>query len=249
MAQDDGDLTPITRDEAVALGWRDAEDGTGTVTRAWDEWFFVDRDQRSWVRTTLQTVRRHLDEEWERIQRSPGDPGGPDPIDIFLARTGGLYAHEHEWLTLAATVRDAVSAYEIYLAKAFDEVLEHHRLQRLKPERTPPWGVLTAWYGLLGIEPRPGPVAEMVELRNILTHRRGELRSAGDRALFAEENGLWGDRLAHLDLDRVLRYMDSLGEATRSVDPVMWAYSWGGLRSPIFTRSHEGGHLGDDPSD
>lgn len=231
---------PISIDEALTLGWRDAEDGTGTVTRAWDEWFFVDQDQRTWVRQSLRWATERYDSEWERIQSEPGDPNGPDPFDLLTRRMGGLLKHEYEWLTLAASVRDAVSAYEIYLAKAFDEVLASHGKRRQAGHRTPNWKALSTYFLILGVDVRPQAVGEILELRNVLTHKRGELRTADDRARFARDSGMWGDRLAHLDLAKVIDFLDELGRATRIVDPLAWAYSWGGQRIPmLLSKMHQ----------
>lgn len=227
---------PISVEEAFALGWHDAQDGTGTVTRAWDEWFFVDQDQRAWVTQSLKWATERYDAEWERIQSEPGDPDGPDPFDLLTTRMGGLLKHEYEWLTLSASVRDAVSAYEIHLAKAFDEVLASHGKRRRREDPTPNWKALSASFLLLGVDVRQDSVGEILGLRNVLTHKRGELRTADDRARFARHSGMWGDRLAHLDLATVIGLLDKLGRATRVVDPVAWAYSYGGKRVPILLK-------------
>lgn len=184
------DWHPISIGEAIALGWQDADDGTGTVTRVWDEWFFTDQDQRAWVTQTLTWANQRYDDEWERIRHEPGDPDGPEPFDLLTRRMGGLMQPEFQWLTLSS----------------------------------------------LDVDVRPNGVAEIVQLRNVLTHSRGELRTPGDRARFAKDTGMWGHRLAHLDLATVTQCLNELGQATRLVDPVAWAYSYARQRIPMLLK-------------
>lgn len=141
--------------------------------------------------------------------------------------------HEHEWMTLAATLRDAVSAYEVYLSKAFDEVLQGHWLERAQPLRTEGWKGLLDFSRLLGVHIKPAAVAEAIDLRNILTHQRGELRHERER----RKHGMYDGRASHLAVlthETVLEHLDALGRATRAVDPLAWAYSWGGARIPAL---------------
>jgi hypothetical protein len=226
------DWKPITREAAVSLGWRDSESGLGTVTFAWDAWFFTDQDQRIWMDQTLSWATERYDAEWAKIQQEPGDPDGPDPIDILMSRLGNLLPHENEWLTLSAVVRDAVTAYEIFLMQAFDEVLQAHGRRRVDHLRTPAWSEMANRYRLIGIDVRSPEIREILNLRNILTHQRGELRRARERDQFGKAAGAWTDRLAHLTPDLVTDYMDELGKATRGIDPIAWAYSSGGQRVP-----------------
>jgi hypothetical protein len=223
----------MTRDDAVALGWRDADNGTGTVTRAWDQWFFVDQDLRAWMDITLTTVHDRYEAEWDNVMHAPGDPDAdPDPLDLLMARIGPLLPGDHEWITFSAVVREAVTAYEIYVTDGFDELLLRHGKQRKRNERTPPWHDLRDSYAIVNLDPKPCGVDEVIQLRNLLTHRRGELRTEYDRRRFADNERVWGNRIAHLTRDNVVEYLDRLGASTREIDPVLWAYSWGTERVP-----------------
>lgn len=181
MTTTGGDLQPISHAAAVARGWRVPGNEMGSVTRAWEEWFHVDQDQRTWTDQTLTWAQEHYEREWDVISRSPAHPDGPDPVEMLYDSLGGLMPHEHEWLTLAATIRDAVSAYEVYLSKAFDEVLEHHGFVRKQRFATARWNELHEFATILGVDIKPPGVATLTDLRNILTHQRGELRQ--ERAL------------------------------------------------------------------
>lgn len=220
----------------MTAGWFDHDNGMGTVTEAWDEWFFIDRDQRQYLEFTLSLAAERYDAEWARAQREPGYADGPDVFDVFYSRVGGLLPIDHEWMTLAAVLRDAMTAYEVYVSKAIDEVLSAHGLQRKNTERTPGWAEMARTCKILGLKPNPEPVKQIIELRDILTHRRGELRTQSDRDRFGEGSESFG-RLAHLTRESVLGYLDQLGAMTRLLDPVLWAYSWGRFRAKPLQRA------------
>lgn len=227
MTEAPEDLPPLTRAEAVGAGWEDGETGCGAVTRAYDEWVFVEKDQRRFLHQTLAMATQRYDAVWEQVKHEPAWDGGPDAIDVFYERIGGLMPHDFEWMALAAVLRDAVTAYEVYLGKAIDEVLQRHGRPREKQDRTPGWPELEQWCRVLGLTPRPSVVHETVSLRDILTHKRGELRTDRDRERFANTDEPFASSLAHLTEEAVFAHMDGLGANVRELDPVMWAYSWG----------------------
>jgi hypothetical protein len=220
--------------DAEAMGWHSPDNEWGSVTAAWEEWSYVDRDQRTWTAQTLAWAQERYDDEWQKIKHSPGNPDGPEPIDLFYDRLDGLMPHEHEWMTLAATIRDAVSAYEVYLSKAFDEVLDQHQLARQDPLRTAPWRYLNSFgRRMLGVDAKPPGVTRVLELRNILTHQRGELRHERDRQQHGRSDGLLG-YVAVLTPEQTIGHLDELSAAVHAVEPLAWAYSWGGLRIPML---------------
>lgn len=215
------------------MGWHAQGDEMGSVTRAWEEWHYVDQDQRTWTGQVLSWANEHYTREWDTISKAPGTPDGPDAVDLLFDRLGGLLPHEHEWLTLAATIRDAVSAYEVYLSKAFDEVLNHHDLARRKRFKTMRWTELIEIGEVLGVDVKPAAVRKVAELRNILTHQRGELRREMERSRYGVAQG-YTSHTAVLTPEITYAHLDDLGRATRDVDPLAWAYSWGGLRAPAL---------------
>lgn len=82
------------------MGWRTPGNEMGSVTAAWEEWLHVDTDQRIWTEQTLAWAQQHYESEWEKIAHSPGDPYGPEPIDLLYDSLQGLMPHEHEWMRL-----------------------------------------------------------------------------------------------------------------------------------------------------
>jgi hypothetical protein len=227
---------PLTRGEAISAGWMDSDIGCGTVTRAYDEWFYVDRDMRQFMSTTLRLATERNDAEWADVMRQPAWDGSPEPVDVFYDRLGGLTPHDYEWMLLAAVLRDAVTAYEVYLGKAFDEVLNRHGRKRRQSDRTPGWRELERSYALLGLKPKTADVKHIIDLRDLLTHRRGALRTEADRSRFSDQDEAFGGYLAHLTEGLVLGYCDVLAQNVRDVDPVMWAYGWGSYRVPALAR-------------
>lgn len=226
--------TPVTRAEALAAGWTHSADGCATATEAYEEWVFVDRDLRRFMQTTLRWTEERYDAEWTAVMREPGWDGAPEPIDIFYDRVGGLMPDDHEWMTLAAVLRDGVTAYEVYLTKAIDEVLRSHGKQRRRADRTPGWGELRDLYAPLGLVPMPPAVADIVDLRHVLTHRRGELRTESERHRFAKRDEPFASTVAQLTEESVVRCLDTLAANVREVDPVCWAYAWGSYRLPLL---------------
>lgn len=229
-----GRWRPLTRAEAVAHGWTLSDhEGCGTVTRAFDEWYFIDKDQRAFLHQTLRWAQERFDAEWQAVMELPAGEDGSDPIDVFYNRVGGLMPHDYEWMTLSAVVRDAVTAYEVYLGTAVDEVLRAHgKRRKQRPDRTPSRKQLSPHLELLGLEESTAQVQETVALRNILTHQRGMLRREEDRRRYASGENAFGAGVAHLTTENVVKHMDLLAATVHTLDPVLWVYSWGTRRVP-----------------
>lgn len=92
------------------------------------------------------------------------------------------------------------------------------------------WDKLVAFYELFDLDVATTAVAEVRTLRHILTHRRGELRTEKQRQSFGLDEPFM-DSVAHLDAEGVERYMDSLAEVVRMVDPAAYDHSWGRVQS------------------
>ncbi|MCZ2857422.1 hypothetical protein [Blastococcus sp. VKM Ac-2987] len=227
---EEGPWRPLTLEEAHELGWYARADGCGHVTRAYDEWQLTSRDQRAYLHLTLRWMEERFQAEWRAILESPGHEDSPDPIDIFEDHIG-MSPGDWHWMTLAAVVRDAVTAYEVYVIKAYAEVCNAHGHPRSLDGSFPQFRKVREACRLLGIEARPLAVHEIFELRNILTHQRGQLRTADERLRFSEDDGFWS-YVAHLDEAKVLRCLDVLAAGIRDIDPVLWSYSWGGELAP-----------------
>jgi len=103
--------TPVS---VLVMGW---DERRGTVSRAFNDWHMIDRDQRSFLAFGLRTARETYDRLWDEAGREPGDPDGPELVDVFDYRIDGLWPHDYEWMFFAAVVRDAVTNFEVYVEK------------------------------------------------------------------------------------------------------------------------------------
>jgi|GEM_PF-5505986 len=81
-------------------------------------------------------------------------------------------------MTLQAAIKDTVTAFEVYLERALDELLHAHDLA-LVPRRTSlQWRELRKHHAsLLDVELESLDIKEIRAVRHVLTHRRGELRT------------------------------------------------------------------------
>ena len=238
---------PLTTAEAVAAGWKEHPNGCSTATDAFDKWLLVDRDQRAFLTVSLEAGTKALADLWTQAEDECRYSEYPDAhLDRYHELAQGLWPQDYEWFLLTSVLRDAVSAYEVYLENAMNRVLESHGVERSRSDWAPRWAEhLTFFKGLLGVDPRPPEVLRIIKLRNLLTHRRGELRTAAEREEFGrnaiddpDPEGL--DIFPHASISmssaRTIEYLDTLGRAVRTVDPVAWVYSYGRRRIPYLLR-------------
>lgn len=216
---------PLTAQEARELGWRpNPSGGPGRVTQPYDEWRLVDADLRAYLKLTLGRMTKVFEAEWDDVMHSPADEDFLDPESILIERLG-MSLWDWEWMTLAAVVRDAVSAYEVYVVRAYQEVLRTHRVDVTRLTPTPRFGEAKTGSALLGLDVRPEALRGIFDLRNVLTHQRGQLRTKQERERFSEDQ-TFSDRIAHLTEEKVTAVLNSLRDVVHDLDPVFWAYTW-----------------------
>lgn len=207
------------------------DESTGTVSRGFDEWKLTEADIRLFLVLTLELSRSHFDEVWNRIAASPARGNGEEMRELF-DREVGINTVEYEWMALSAALKDAVTAFEVYVETARAEVLRAHGTppdleeslswkRHLQPFLTKTLGVAI-----------PQAVVDVICLRQILTHARGDLRTEDDRRKYA--SGItW--RFAELTEADVIRSLDELTTFVRNVDREVWAHSWGRQRIESLT--------------
>jgi hypothetical protein len=168
------------------------------------------------------------------LANSPGDPDGPELPDLFNDAVDGLWPSNYEWMLLSSVVKNGVTAFEVYLEKAANEVRRVHGLADLKGKGGfLTWGDLRAFYkDHLGLDIDSAEVKRIRELRHLLTHSRGELRTEADRKAFGDPTEVFPSRQAKLSPDQVVNMLDELGEAARQVDPTAYRFAWTGDRVP-----------------
>jgi len=224
---------PLTVAEATSLGWAPGASYMGNATRAYDEWRMINRDQRAYLGLTLKWMNERFEAVWQEIQESPAGEDSPEAIDVF-DKLVGIEPLDWEWMLLAGVLRDAVTAYEVYVVKAYLEVLEHQEKDYKHDEAAPPFGVAWKQSKILGLDVRPQPVNEVFQLRNVLTHQRGQLRTEKDRAKYGDTSSPWSSIEAHLDEAKVLSLLDVLETGVNDLDPIYWAHTWGRQPAPAI---------------
>lgn len=203
--------------------WNEA---AGRVTLSFDEWVWTEREIRTFLRWTTDVCTTEYDRLWDEAQLAPAAPD-EEAIDVVWGTVGGLLPHDHDWMLRSATVKDAVTAYEVYLEKASAEVLRHYGAAWPNVGRAPQWWQLREFYSdYLDVEIEAAEVDHIRRLRHNLTHLRGELRTDEQRRQFRAP-GDEASMQAALTDDGVVAMLDVLARTVRDVDPVAWASSRG----------------------
>lgn len=200
------------------------------MTRSFDEWRMVDSDMRAFLTLTTRWMQERYDQVWNELGAQPGSEDGPELPDLFYRAVDGLEPLDYHWMLQAAVVRDAVSAFEVYLDKVGAEVLERHGYTwKVTLGRTPNWPDITFFFSnQLDVEVATARVQHVRDLRHTLTHLRGELRSPQQREQFGRTSDTgYSSYRAELSVDAVLGALDDLAEVVMRVDPVAWRFTYG----------------------
>ncbi len=206
------------------------DESLARVSRAFDEWKLIDSDQGTFLRLGLAFSTAEYDRLWKVSGREPYYDGGPDHLESFEDKVGGLHQHDFDWMHLSGVLRDSVTNFEIYLEKAREEVLEHNGQQTPLSAKSPKWHSLKNFFDQLDVQIESDGVRQVRDLRHFLTHRRGELRTEELRRQFQTTSDLIPPWTVELSQERVVGSTDLLAQAARSIDPAVYEYSWGGKR-------------------
>jgi hypothetical protein len=120
-----------------------------------------------------------------RISHYSREPAYPFADEVATSESVDLWPADYEWFPLAAIVKDAVTAYEVYVRNASAEVLAFLGLLWRELKRATGWDQLSRFCRTLGLDARPPVLSEVFALHHVLTHSGGELRTADDISLFA----------------------------------------------------------------
>jgi hypothetical protein len=194
------------------------------------DWYFLERDQRAFMRVGLRFCREAYARIWREAGEEPWYEGCPEQLEVFEDRVAGLHEGDYEWMLLGATLREAVTGFEVYLEKAREEVLRRQGEGVEVPRRSPRWHFLVEWFASIGAEVDRPEIERVRDLRHFLTHRGGELRTEDQRRAFAPEAGLFDTSRAELSEAQVIGAMDILAAVVLEVDRLVELYTWGGHR-------------------
>ncbi|MEU2027209.1 hypothetical protein ABZ565_34555 [Streptomyces sp. NPDC016469] len=224
---------------------------SGTVSRAFEDWKWSDRENRAFLRLSAGWSGRAYQEAWdeaEKVMNERFDPYlhyGDEHVDLFDDTVDGLWPHAYDWITEASVIKNAVTAFEVYLEKALQEALgssltlagKVHHIKLAAPPRyeSPSWRTLVTGHQVLGSKVDTDEVMWARDLRHLLTHQNGALPSDTAVARFRDPDAERDqDELsrAHigckvpLGVPRVLKTLDSLAAVARTADAPAWALGW-----------------------
>jgi hypothetical protein len=232
------------------------DERAGRVSRSFDEWKFVDKDIRAFLSLTANWARRRYEEIWNESERdedrlaSSSDVNYYNSPESFEDGVEELPPGDYQWILYAATIKEAVTAFEVYLEKGLDEVLARRLRARVRRPfgKSPRWDELVKGHQLIEANVSTERVQYIRALRHILTHQRGELRTEAMRARFAADyliavNADTGEELwdrayigGKVQLTRTIvdAVLDDLGITVREVDSRVWAVAYGRASAPAL---------------
>lgn len=195
-----------------------------STTRAFAEWRTADCDLRAFYTLSLKWMNERFDAKWDEIGALPGDPDGPEQIDVY-EREVGINSYVYDWMLGGAVVRDAVTAFEVYLEKVAGEILAHQdrEWKAWAKGRSPAYfDVVEALRSELNVDIDTEAVKNIRDLRHILAHQRGELRTEARREKYGQHKWAPGTLLWQAELSQVTvtQILDDLAEIVRRVDPL-----------------------------
>jgi len=230
------------------MTWNEA---SGTVSQAFDDWKWNDRENRAFLRLSAQWSDNAYQQTWDEAEESFAARFDPDRhyadehLDLFEDAVDGLWPHSYAWIAEASVVKNAVTAFVVYLEKALQEALgssltlegNKHTIRLTTPPKfeSPGWKTLVTAHKVLGAEVETDEVKWARDLRHLLTHQNGELRSEDALARFRDldaerdqdeiNRARIGGKVP-LGVPRVQKILDSLAAVIRMADAPAWAMCW-----------------------
>lgn len=216
------------RSDGVLHRW----DRSGLASLGWRDWLLVYADIERFVIVGLGMIREAHERAWTDAASQPAHEDIGDVGEAYDRIVDGLSSVEHEWMYLAAALKDAVTAFEVYLEALVDEILAVHGVGGGSDGKLSPWWRdLKRWYRVhVGVDLEADGVKEVREVRHILTHRRGELRTEAEREGWGRQEG-FGGRTVDLQVDQVRAMMETLAHKVSTIEDAAVKYTrFGGER-------------------
>jgi hypothetical protein len=153
------------------------------------------------------------------------------------AEVDGLSPRQFDWLLMNIVVRDGVTLYEVYLEKALHEVADTVGLTVVGEKSPRRRQIKNVYVDVFAEDPAPDDVEAVIALRDLLTHRRGELRTEVLRERYDTAEFDLPDISGRLESGTVIEHLDTLAESVERIDRVMFPLAWGAaLPSDMRTR-------------
>ena len=200
----------------------------GLCTRAFEDWRFSEKGLRAFLKFGLSFAETGYTAIWDRLSKEPGGEDGPDLIDLFDEETDGFSSTDFEWLLLASSVRDGVTLLEVYLESVLHELVDTRIHETKIGESSPRWQDLRLLFRhAFAIDLEAPAVKPVLDLRHLLTHRRGELKAEPTRRRYDRRVYDFPDQRVHLDLDAVLKHLEAVSGKVIEVDRKLFPLAWG----------------------
>ena len=204
-------------------------DRPGLASRAWREWILVFADIERFSNVGLQMIQNGHEQAWDRAAAEPSDGEIWGVGEVYDESVNQLNLIDHEWMHLAACVKDAVTAFEVYLEQLHLEILRVNGLPPPKGDYVR-WGDMKKWFrDQLGLDLEEAAVKDVRNIRHALTHRRGELRTQDERKRWGN-SAPFGSRSVHLTQIIVAELMEVLAQKVDDVESVASEYTQFGVK-------------------
>lgn len=187
-------------------------------TDAYRHWERARRDIHGVLLLGTEWFSEALDKRFHEIAATPSDESD-DIVDVLDDETFGASWDYGDWIR-ASVLKDAVTAFEVYLEKAREDVLNYIGLtaEHMTDKRTPRFHELESFFAMFGLRIGSPGVKAVRDRRHILTHRRGELRRAEEARLSHSGQPPTATETLTLTNDGVLDDLSVLDDIVRSID-------------------------------
>ncbi|GAB2868608.1 hypothetical protein GCM10022221_81980 [Actinocorallia aurea] len=176
---------------------------------------------------------------------------GDEHLSYFEHSTGGLWPDDFSWMLRAAVVKDAVTAFDVYMEESIVEAMGRRGLEfdvkDLRP--SPPWPEVVKLHKMIGNDLSTERVRHIRGLRHLLTHQRGIFRTQKLLEKYSEaqpppdgwdDAGLLEPLLADeyvgsrvpLKPETLEQILKDLHSTVRDADKAVWAISWADAPAP-----------------
>jgi hypothetical protein len=111
---------------AQPVTWNEAG---GTVSRAFADWRRADEENRTFLRLSAKWSAEAYDQEWRHAEEAftkafdPDRHYGDEHVSLFEDAVDGLWPDAYGWMVEAAVLKNGVTAYDVYLEKALQEIV------------------------------------------------------------------------------------------------------------------------------
>lgn len=203
--------------------WANIYAGETFALGMWEESL---REVDAFVRLSDMWSTEGFDRRWNEIGRRPAHDDSLSTIDRLYDEMG-IMPHEYDWMLRSAAIKDLVTAFEVYLDSVGSEMLSRqgYKWDLRKESDSVRYGTVRDFYrDCLKVTIDTAEVRDIRELRHILTHQRGELRTAEQREKFGSNDDSTPFDLAQLDGERVTQARSDLDVVVRTTDKAVMPY-------------------------